>query len=82
MKINPVTNICYSIPKSSQFGDYNIQLNIYDVLGRNIKSLVDEKQNPGYYSVSFDASDYSSGIYFYRLNYGNNTITKKIILSK
>jgi hypothetical protein len=49
-------------------------------LGRKIKTLVNEKQTPGNYSVNFNASDLSSGIYFYSLSTGNFTETKKMIL--
>ena len=81
---NPTTKIKYSIPASinpSREGTL-VQLKIYDILGREIKNLVNEKQNPGTYEVTLNASDLPSGIYFYRLQAGSFTETKKIVLIK
>ena len=55
---------------------------IFDVLGRKIKTLVDEIKSPGSYSITLDASNLSSGIYFYRLSAGNFNDVKKMILLK
>ncbi len=44
-----------------------VQLTIYDISGREVKTLVDQRQNTGQHSVTFDASDFASGIYFYKL---------------
>ena len=82
---NPTTTIEYSIPKvrAKDFSpQQNVQLKIYDVLGREIKTLVNEKQLPGNYSVKFDASNLPSGVYFYRLQAGDFVATKKMILMK
>lgn len=58
-------------------------MKIYDVLGNEIETLVDDKQNLGRYSVAFDGSDYPSGVYFYRLEINENVIdTKRMILLK
>ncbi len=59
---NPSTIIEYSVPKLS-----NVNLKIFDILGRTIVTLVNSKQKPGFYQVEFDASNLSSGIYFYRI---------------
>jgi hypothetical protein len=60
---NPETVISYQLPRSSR-----VNLKIYDMLGREISTLVNEKQSAGYYSVTFDSKGLPSGIYFYRLN--------------
>lgn len=74
---NPVTSIKYSIPNSE-----NIKLVVYDVLGKEISTLVNEKQFPGNYEVNFDGSNNPSGIYFYKLITESFTDTKKMILIK
>jgi hypothetical protein len=74
---NPVTNIQYAIG-SRQF----LTLRVYDILGREIATLVNEKKPAGSYEVNFDASSLSSGIYFYQLKAGNYISTKKMILMK
>jgi hypothetical protein len=79
---NPSTTIKYEIPviDAQLASTANVSLKIYDILGRELTTLVDEIQKPGEYSVSFDASNYSSGIYFYRLQTPNNQVVKKMIL--
>jgi len=57
-------------------------LKVYDILGREIKTLVNEKLTPGSYEVIFNGSNLTSGIYFYKLMIGNFTDTKKMILIK
>ena len=74
---NPSTTISYSIPNS----DF-VSLNVYDILGRNIESLVQEYKSAGYHNVTFDASDFSSGIYYYTLKVGSFISTKKMIVIK
>jgi hypothetical protein len=74
---NPSTTIGYSLAKESF-----VQLKIYDVLGREIKTLIDEKESVGTYNVHFDASDLNSGIYFYRIAAGGFVESKKMILLK
>ncbi len=78
---NPTTTIEYSIPNVGT-PVQNVQLKIYDVLGREIATLVNEKQSPGDYSVKFDASKLNSGVYFYTLQAGDFIATKKMILIK
>ncbi len=74
---NPTTVINYGLPKSSF-----VKLVIYDVVGHKVKTLVNKTQPAGSYNVTFDASNLSSGIYFYRLTAGNFISTKKMILLK
>ncbi len=84
--VNPTTKINYSIPNSvntlNTSGVQNVELSVYDILGRKVATLVNEPQSAGVYSVTFDASKLSSGIYFYTLHAGNFTSTKKMILMK
>jgi hypothetical protein len=74
---NPVTKIKYAIPKPGL-----VKLMIYDVLGREVTVLVNELKQAGIYSVSFDASSYTSGVYFYKLEAGDFTEVKKMVLMK
>ncbi|MDR3625306.1 MAG: T9SS type A sorting domain-containing protein [Ignavibacteriaceae bacterium] len=74
---NPVTIINYSVPKSGI-----VTISIYDILGREVKALVNEEKTPGNYSVQFNGSNLSSGIYFYHMQSGNFTQTKKLVLMK
>ena len=63
---NPTTTIQYSIPNvASGFSLSKVQLKIYDLLGREVVELVNENQSAGNYEVKFDASNLTSGIYFY-----------------
>ncbi len=78
---NPTTTIEYSIPNVGA-SIKNVQLKIYDVLGREVATLVNEKQSPGNYKVKFDASKLNSGAYFYTLRAGDFVSTKKMILLK
>jgi hypothetical protein len=74
---NPSTTISFSIP-TSEF----ISLKVFDVLGKEIAALVNEEKPAGSYNVNFDASQLSSGIYFYKLQAGNYFEMKKMILMK
>ncbi len=81
---NPSTTIQYSIP-SSVIGNKDfrsVQLKIYDVLGREVATIVDREQAAGNYSIVFDASGLTSGLYFYKLSSGGFISTKKMILIK
>ena len=82
---NPTTTIKYSVPNvlNANFASTTkIDLRIYDVLGREIKTLVNQKQKPGNYEVKFDGNNLSSGIYFYKLQSGNFIQTKKMMFLK
>ncbi len=74
---NPTTTISFSIP-SSEF----ISLKVYDILGNEVATLVNEEKPAGEYDVTFDASTLTSGVYLYRLRAGNYTEIKKMILMK
>ena len=86
---NPVTTIKYSIPKevksdasTSSATKSNVKLIVYDILGRKIRTLVNEVQKAGNYEVEFDASELTSGVYFYKLHAGEFIKTKKMLLLK
>jgi hypothetical protein len=74
---NPVTKIKYSLPESGF-----VTLRIYDIMGREVITLIKEAQNAGIYEASFDAADLTSGIYYYILSSGTFTETKKMMLIK
>ena len=74
---NPTTVISYQLPVTS-----HVKLNVYDTLGRIVATLIDEKQNAGSYSVTFDASKHPSGVYFYRLSTPNYVKMIKMTLLK
>lgn len=74
---NPETKISYILSTSA-----DVTLKIYDILGREISTLIKENQNPGNYEINFNASKLSSGFYFYTLKAGNNFQTKKMLLIK
>ena len=74
---NPATQIEYSIPQSGL-----VTLKVFNLLGQEVATLLSEVQNAGSYKATFDASRLSSGVYFYRLDVGNFSATKKMILMK
>ncbi len=80
---NPTTTIKYSIPKLNGVEAHGrASLRIYNILGEEIVTLVNQKQAPGNYTVQFDASNLPSGVYFYTLRVGDFVATKKMILMK
>jgi len=74
---NPSTVINFSIPKTSM-----VNMVIYDILGREVMTLVNDVMQPGEYNATFDASSLSSGVYFYKIQAGDFTDTKKMLLVK
>ncbi|MBD3234835.1 MAG: T9SS type A sorting domain-containing protein [candidate division Zixibacteria bacterium] len=74
---NAITTISYQLPVSSK-----VNLDIYNVLGRRVETLINGNVEAGYHSVSWDASNYSSGVYFYKLKIGDKVITKRMTLLK
>lgn len=74
---NPSTSISYEIPTSNF-----VSLKIYDMMGKEVANLVSGNQEAGFYTVKFDASKLSSGIYFYKLQANDFTATKKLMLLK
>ena len=79
---NPTTTIKYQLPSNVKGEMANVKLIIFDLLGSEVAELVNEKQKPGNYEVTWDASGYSSGVYFYKLSAGNYVETRKMILMK
>lgn len=74
---NPTTNIRFKIPSAS-----NVHLAVYNVLGQKVATLVDNRMSAGVHVVQFNASQLSSGLYFYRLRAGNFVMNKKMMLIK
>ena len=74
---NPNTQIDFSLPETA-----NVQLQIYNVLGQKVQTLKNERMAAGYYSVTFNANNLSSGVYIYQLRMGNKVITKRMLLLK
>jgi Secretion system C-terminal sorting domain len=74
---NPSTTIEFSIPQST-----NVSVKVYDIMGREVATLVNEYRGTGSYIVNWNASGSSSGVYFYKLVAGSFTQTKKMVLSK
>jgi flagellar hook assembly protein FlgD len=74
---NPVTIINYQLSISN-----NVTIKLYDINGKEIATLVNENKESGKHSVQFDASHLSSGTYIYRLQVGNLTQSRKMILQK
>jgi hypothetical protein len=82
---NPITKIKFDIAQHTPYplsrGE-NVTIKIYDITGREIATLVNEKLNPGTYEVTFDGSNLPSGVYFYKLQAGDFVQTRKLILLK
>ncbi len=74
---NPVTHINYSLPRTGK-----VRIAVYTLLGKNVEILLDTIKPAGYYSLRFDASRYSSGIYIYQIQAGNFVQNRKMILMK
>ncbi len=74
---NPTTNIEFSLPKSSK-----VSLKIFDLLGKEVASLIDENQTAGTYKVSFDGTKLASGVYYYRIEAEEYIESKKMVLLK
>ena len=74
---NPVTTINYDLP-----GDGFVTLKVYDMLGREVKTLVNEMKTAGYHKIQFNAADLASGAYFYRMTVGEFDAVKKFVVLK
>jgi len=74
---NPITKIQYSIPQNGF-----VTIKVYDIMGKEISTLIEENHYPGIYTVTFDGSKLSSGIYFYKMTCGNYNEVKKLTLVK
>jgi len=74
---NPVTTINYDLPY-----DGIVTVKLYDILGRELRTLVNEMKTAGYYKLLFNADDLSSGVYFYRMTAGDFVAVKKFVVLK
>jgi hypothetical protein len=74
---NPSTKIKYSIPQSSK-----VVIKVFDILGNEIETLVNEEKPAGTYEVTWSAANLSSGVYLYQLMAGSYNETKKMLLMK
>ena len=74
---NPVTSITYGLPENG-----NVKLNVYNIQGRQIETLVNTFQTTGYHSINWNASSYPSGVYLIRMDSGDFTQTQKVVLVK
>ena len=74
---NPSTTIKYELPNSA-----HVRLSVYDMLGREVLALVNERRDEGVHEVKFDATGLASGVYFYRIQAGNFTQTRRLLLLK
>ncbi|HPN37313.1 MAG TPA: choice-of-anchor J domain-containing protein [Melioribacteraceae bacterium] len=74
---NPTTNISFSIPKLCY-----VTFKVFDILGKEVITLINEELNAGNYTKTFDATNLGSGVYFYKLQAGNFSETKKMILMR
>ncbi len=74
---NPATTIRYAVPEPA-----HVRLQVFNVIGQRVASLVDGPQQAGWHNVSFDASRLASGVYIYRLETGGNVLTRKMMLVK
>jgi hypothetical protein len=72
---NPSTTIRYDLPRSSM-----VRLSVYDILGREVSVLVNERRDAGVHEVKFDGLNYASGVYFYRLQAGDFVQTRKLLI--
>jgi hypothetical protein len=77
---NPSTRIKFDIP--SNYGKSSVKIIIYDLLGKETEVLLDKEMQPGSYEIEWNASGYSSGVYFYKINSGEYSETRKMILLK
>ena len=72
---NPSTAIRFALPSAS-----HVTLTVFNTLGQMVRELVNEERQAGYHEVSFDASDLTSGMYFYRMRSGDFTETRRLLL--
>ncbi len=79
---NATTTISYYVPSATNGGNGFVNISVFDILGRKVATLVNQKQTPGKYKVKFNGSKLSSGVYLFKLTSGNVSITKKMELIK
>ena len=74
---NPATKISYGLPKESF-----VSIKIFDILGKEVMKLVNENKQAGYHQVDFNASNFASGMYFYKIEAGSFVQTRRMMLLK
>lgn len=74
---NPSTTITFNIPQSE-----NVTIRVFDILGNAVAELVNEQKEAGTYTIKFDATNLTSGIYFYQIQAGKYFETRKLVLQK
>ena len=74
---NPATTINYDLPS-----DGIVTIKVYDILGREVKTLVNEMKTAGYHKIQFNAADLASGAYFYQMKAGDFVAVKKFVVVK
>jgi len=74
---NPATTISFELPKASQ-----VTLGVFDILGREVSVLVNERRDAGVHEVKFDGSNLASGVYIYRIQAVDYVATKRMLLMK
>lgn len=74
---NPTTTITYDVPKTS-----NVKIEVYNILGERVATLVNEMRTPGEYGVTLNGTKFSSGVYLYRMSAGNFVSVRKFVLVK
>ncbi len=74
---NPTTSIKFAVKSAA-----DVKLSVYNVLGEEVANLVNGRVNAGVHSVEFNAANFNSGVYFYKLNVDGNSLTKKMVLAK
>ena len=80
---NPTTTIRYTVPVGTKdYSSTNVNMRVYNVLGKELKTLVNKQQQSRYIQITFDASSLSNGVYYYQLTAGDFTQTRKMILLK
>jgi len=79
---NPVTTIKFSVPSNIQDKLSDVKLSVFDILGREVVTLVNEQKEPGVYEVTFNAAKFASGMYVYKLQAGSFVELKKMVLLK
>jgi hypothetical protein len=74
---NPTTNINFGLPADSR-----VSIKVFDISGREVKTLLNESRTAGYYTIAFDASNISSGVYFYKIEADKFSDVKRMLLVK
>ncbi len=79
---NSVTTIKYTVPSEETGSAQSLQMKVYDILGKEVATLLDKEQPSGEYTIQFDGSTFSNGVYFYTITNGEKVLTKKMLLLK